>query len=114
MYNRVEVAYVNRLELGKVTKYTFQETVNKPHRGSGSVMDKRATLELNCTDIVVEVHHNCPYGWLVLALLIIQFKYHHCCHICTVTINLSLNNDTSDEDTIDLVAILIRHARERW
>ena len=54
-----------------MTEDTFQEAVNKPYWGSGSVMDKRASLELDLTGSVVEVNVNCPYGGLGLTLLII-------------------------------------------
>ena len=58
----------------------LQEAVNKPHRGSGSVMDKRATLELDFSGSVVKVDSNCPYGWLGL-MLINKFKDYHSCDI---------------------------------
>ena len=94
---------------------TLQELVNKPDWGSDSVMDKRATLELDFTGGVVEVDSNCSYGRLGLILLMIKFKDYHFCNICTIPINLSLNFDTSDDDTIHLVVkLFISHTREGW
>ena len=95
-----------------MTEDAFKEAVYKPHRGSGSVMDERATLELNFPDSVVEVDRNSSYGGLGLILLIVEVKYHHCCHICSININFSLGFDTSDDDTIHIVVIVIREARK--
>ena len=91
---------------------TFQEAVNKPDWGPGSVMDERATLELDFPGCVVEVDRNSSYGGLGLVLLVIEVKYHHCCHICSININLSLGFDTSDDDTVHFVVIVIREARK--